>query len=205
MVFPQERFYNSAHLSSYAHDGTATNHIVQNVMPSLGAFPGNPALSLQFAQLTAANNNAWAIAWNETVNDFIRQPRSSRVRCVCIWNWSSSATPLIFKTIRRAGRSRRDLFRSKYSRKGLCGPVLRRQFDDEFIEYSATTTAGVTQISPVAVVADPTTVAAGSVSALGDGRIESATTTFSIQIRHHKTILRSSICARPASTLMTIL
>src|SRR5262249_4882113 len=48
---------------------TATNHITQDVIPSLNQFPGNPSQQVQFAQVSANNANDWVIGWNETITD----------------------------------------------------------------------------------------------------------------------------------------
>ena len=124
-------------------------------------------------QLTAANNNAWAIAWNETVNDSFGSHDQVEFAVFV------SGTGVIFRNTFNIQNNNdaQDVRVATYSDPNIPGKDYAVLYYGDssttnLIEYSATTTAGVTQISPVAVVADPTTVAAGSVSALGDGRIE---------------------------------
>ena len=160
-------------LNDFAHDGSATNHIIQNVIPTLNSFPGNPALSLQFVQLTAANQNAWVIAWNETVTDLLGTHDQVEFDV-----FVGGGPGVIFhRVFDIPGNDPQNVRVVSYSDPNVPGKDYAVLYygDSNFtnlIEFSAVTTGGVTQINPVAVVADPTTVAASSVQALGDGRIE---------------------------------
>ena len=65
-----ESFQVQPNITFYTNTtASATNHITQDVIPSLSPFPGNPGQQLQFAQVSANNANDWVIGWNETVTD----------------------------------------------------------------------------------------------------------------------------------------
>ena len=51
--------------------GTATNRIVQQDITSVAQSPGQAVQQLQFAQVSAANGNTYAIGWNEIVTDLV--------------------------------------------------------------------------------------------------------------------------------------
>ncbi len=58
-------FTISPDLNAYAGDDP-TNEITQDVIPSLSPFPGT-SQQLEFAQVSANNDNDWVIGWNETI------------------------------------------------------------------------------------------------------------------------------------------
>ncbi len=56
-------------LHAYAHDGSATNAIVQPIVATLSPYPGQAAQALDFVEVSPNNSADIAVAWNETVTD----------------------------------------------------------------------------------------------------------------------------------------
>jgi hypothetical protein len=150
--------------------GAATNHITQQLIPSLGAFPGTPVLQIHFGQLSGANNNDYVIAWNETVTDTFGT--HDQVELALVQPGTGVVDRFLFDSPNGRAQNVRVVTYSDPSGKDYAVLYYGDSSMTTLIEFTPFTTGVGTKLTPVAVVADPTTVAATAITSLGDGRIE---------------------------------
>ena len=155
---------NTAHfqiqsdLTHYASG--ATNHITQELIPSLSASPGGAASPLQFSQLSSANTNNYIIGWNETVQDL---------------NGTHDQVEFVeFKQGSGGGVVARSTFQIADGQAqnirifSLPGDFILLAYGDDTATHLVEFNASGTQ---VASLTDPTSVTFSNVTSLGDGRV----------------------------------
>jgi hypothetical protein len=155
-------------LSAYAKDGTATNHIDWQTIPSLSPYPGQTAQAIQFVQVSSTNGGQYAVVWNETVND--SAGTHDQVEFVL--------TNVFRTTFQIADGNAQNVRIGEFSDPAIAGQddVVVVYGDDSgthIIEYGVTTNS-VTHVTTAATLAsftDPTTEAFGNLTIMGDGRI----------------------------------
>jgi len=192
--------YQAIHFQSYDSDGTldsnlanftvrpnliahpgATNTVTQQVIPSLGDYPGQTAAQLQFVQTSSANGFAVGVAWNETVTYTDQQGRHTYDQVEFLIDKSGT----IFRPIVGGGSDpsgvailsdAQNIRLDSYSDPQVSG-------QDDFVlvygdetgtyikEYGITTTNNVMSVTLLVSVFDPTIHAFANMRALGDGRV----------------------------------
>jgi Cadherin-like/Cadherin-like domain len=164
----------------FAHSG-ATNSITQQVIPSLGAYPGQTAAQLQFVQASSANGNAVGVAWNETVTytdvsgthtydqvEFVVDKSNTIVRPTV----GGGTDPNGVAILTDAQNIRLDEYSDPYvSGRDDFVLVYGDDTGTHIKEYGVTTTNNVMSVTLLASAFDPTTHAFANMRALGDGRV----------------------------------
>ena len=162
-----ENFTISPDISFYTSTTpTATNHITDDVIPSLALIPGNPSEQLQFAQLSATSANDWVIGWNETItdsgNNFLGDQVEFAVR--------QSGSGVIYRYTDHLTDAQ-NIRISTFSLNGNDFAVL--VYGDgtttHLVEFESSNGGGT--VTEIASVADPTTQVFSNITNLGDGRI----------------------------------
>ena len=167
---------NSAHLENFqiqsvltAYAAGATNHITQDVIPTLGPFSGSPSQQMYFAQTSANNASDWLVGWNETVTD------SSGVNFLgdqVEFVVDKPGTGIVSRYTAQLSDAQNVRVATYTDTSGNDFAV--------FIYGDGTTThlvdfeinGGGATVTQIASITDPTTQPFSNVASLGDGRIE---------------------------------
>ena len=174
-----ENFTISPDISFYTSTTpTATNHITDDVIPSLALISGNPSEQLQFAQLSATSANDWVIGWNETItilgNNFLGDQVEFAVR--------QSGSGVIYRYTDHLTDAQ-NIRISTFSLNGNDFAVL--VYGDgtttHLVEFEFSNGGGT--VTEIASVADPTTQVFSNITNWATAGSRSITTMFSISVR----------------------
>jgi hypothetical protein len=154
-------FLIQPNLSAYAVG--ATNHITQQIVPTLVSFAGGAASMLAFGQYSAAFSNRYAIAWNEAVTDSSGNFLGDQVEFVVTGSGLTSPR----RTFQIADGNPQNV-----------RVVMINNNADAVLAYGDNTATHIVEyaivnntLTQIASITDPTTHAYTQLFSLGDGRV----------------------------------
>ncbi len=159
-----------------AHPG-AVAHITQEVIPSIGEFPGQTVQALQFIQGSSANQNALGVAWNETVTytDNLGAHTYDQIE-FDIYKLGTNGTVFPLHQVIAIGNEQ-NIRLGEFSDPSVAGrdDFVLAYGDDtgtHIQEYGVTTSDGTITVTQLTSIFDPGTQAFANMTLMGDGRVE---------------------------------
>ena len=156
-----------------AHPGAVT-HITQELIPSIGEFPGQTVQALQFAMISSTNLNGFGVAWNETVTYTDAQGTHGYDQIEFDVDKVGSGV-FFHQVIAIPDGDPQNIRLGQFSDSSGKDYFVLAYGDDtgtHIQEYNVATINGTTTVTQVASLFDPSTQAFANMTLLGDGRVE---------------------------------